>query len=58
VRHGGNIASSLTSDEAEFFLEFAATAIVYTTRKVNPGNHVLDAFIAGDGLRQRLNSNL
>lgn len=35
VRHGGTIASSLTKVEAEFFLEFAASSIVYITQKMN-----------------------
>jgi hypothetical protein len=34
VRHGGTMASSLTQAEAEFFLDFAATSIVYITRKL------------------------
>lgn len=34
VRHGGTVDSGLTKDEAEFFLEFAATSIVYITRKM------------------------
>lgn len=34
VRHGGIEASSLGKAEAEFFLEFAASAIVYITTKL------------------------
>ncbi len=34
VRHGGTIASGLTKAEAEFFLDFAATSIVYITQKL------------------------
>jgi hypothetical protein len=34
VRHGGTVASGLTKAEAEFFLEFAATSIVYITQKL------------------------
>lgn len=34
VRHGGTTASNLTKAEAEFFLEFAATSIVYITQKL------------------------
>lgn len=34
VRHGGTTASNLTKVEAEFFLEFAATSIVYITHKL------------------------
>lgn len=34
VRHGGINASSLGKEEAEFFLEFAGSAIVYITAKV------------------------
>ena len=34
VRHGGTNASTLTKAEAEFFLEFAATSIVYITSKL------------------------
>lgn len=34
VRHGGTAASTLTKAEAEFFLEFAATSIVYITAKL------------------------
>ena len=34
VRHGGTTASTLTQAEAEFFLEFAATSIVYITSKL------------------------
>lgn len=32
VRHGGTTASTLTQAEAEFFLEFAGSCIVYITR--------------------------
>lgn len=34
VRHGGTNASGLAKEEAEFFLEFAATSIVYITAKL------------------------
>ncbi|MEO8491849.1 hypothetical protein [Pseudomonas sp.] len=34
VRHGGTVASALSRSEAEFFLEFAASSIVYITHKV------------------------
>lgn len=34
VRHGGIVESGLTQAEAEFFLEFAATSIVYITKKL------------------------
>ncbi|EMB4306738.1 hypothetical protein ACOKZV_001202 [Pseudomonas aeruginosa] len=34
VRHGGTVASDLTKAEAEFFLEFSATSIVYITQKL------------------------
>lgn len=34
VRHGGTSASSIGKEEAEFFLEFAATSIVYITAKL------------------------
>jgi hypothetical protein len=34
VRHGGTSQSSLGQHEAEFFLEFAGTAIVYITKKI------------------------
>ena len=34
VRHGGTTPSTLTRLEAEFFLEFAATCIVYITSKL------------------------
>lgn len=34
VRHGGTTTSNLTKAEAEFFLEFAATSIVYITQKL------------------------
>ena len=34
VRHGGTTASTLTRLEAEFFLDFAATCIVYITSKL------------------------
>lgn len=33
VRHGGTTPSTLTKAEAEFFLDFAATCIVYVTAK-------------------------
>lgn len=36
VRHGGVSPSSLTKAEADFFLEFSATAIVYITSKLKP----------------------
>jgi hypothetical protein len=35
VRHGGTTPSTLSRIEAEFFLEFAASAIVYITSKFN-----------------------
>jgi hypothetical protein len=38
VRHGGTMTSSLGKAEAEFFLEFAASAIVYITAKLKRGN--------------------
>jgi hypothetical protein len=38
VRHGGTETSSLGKAEAEFFLEFAASAIVYVTAKLKRGN--------------------
>lgn len=41
VRHGGTVASGLTKEEADFFLEFAATTIVYLTKKTKHGNHDL-----------------
>ena len=34
VRHGGTTASTLTQAEAEFFLEFAGSCIVYITQKI------------------------
>lgn len=34
VRHGGTVASGLTKAEAEFFLDFSATSIVYITQKL------------------------
>ena len=34
VRHGGTTESTLTRLEAEFFLEFAASCIVYITAKL------------------------
>jgi hypothetical protein len=34
VRHGGTNASTLGKEEAEFFLEFAGSAIVYITAKI------------------------
>jgi hypothetical protein len=36
VRHGGTNPSVLTKAEAEFFLEFAATSIIYITSKLKP----------------------
>ena len=41
VRHGGVSPSSLTAAEAEFFLEFAGTSIVYITKKVKRTEHGL-----------------
>jgi hypothetical protein len=38
VRHGGVAASSLGKHEAEFFLEFAAAAIVYIAAKLKHGD--------------------
>lgn len=38
VRHGGTEASSLSKAEAEFFLEFAASSIVYITAKLKRGS--------------------
>ena len=38
VRHGGVAASSLGRHEAEFFLEFAAAAIVYVSAKLRHGD--------------------
>jgi hypothetical protein len=35
VRHGGTVESDLTRAEAEFYLEFASTSIVYITHKLN-----------------------
>lgn len=35
VRHGGIGSSGLGKEEAEFFLEFSATAIVYITSRLN-----------------------
>jgi hypothetical protein len=37
VRHGGTSKSTIGKEEAEFFLEFAATAIVYVTAKLKRG---------------------
>jgi hypothetical protein len=37
VRHGGVAASSIGKHEAEFFLEFAAAAIVYISAKLKHG---------------------
>jgi hypothetical protein len=34
VRHGGVTNQNIAKEEAEFFLEFSATAIVYITRKL------------------------
>lgn len=34
VRHGGTVESALSQAEAEFFLEFAATSIVYITNRL------------------------
>ena len=42
VRHGGTVESALSKAEAEFFLEFAATSIVYITNRLKnrtPGSH-------------------
>lgn len=36
VRHGGTCESSLTKAEAEFFLEFSASSIVYIAAKLQP----------------------
>lgn len=36
VRHGGTEMSSLGRAEAEFFLEFAASSIIYLTTKLKP----------------------
>ena len=33
VRHGGTVESALSKAEAEFFLEFAATSIIYITNR-------------------------
>jgi hypothetical protein len=41
VRHGGTTESTLTKAEAEFFLEFAASSIVYITQKLKHGNRDL-----------------
>ena len=38
VRHGGTEASTLNQAEAEFFLEFAASAIVYLTARLKRGS--------------------
>ena len=37
VRHGGTVPSALTKAEAEFFLEFSATSIIYITSKIKHG---------------------
>lgn len=37
VRHGGTVTSGLTKAEAEFFLDFAATSIIYITQKLKHG---------------------
>ena len=39
VRHGGVNPSSLSAAEAEFFLEFAGTSILYITKKLRRGAH-------------------
>ena len=36
VRHGGTCESSLTKAEAEFFLEFSASSIIYIAAKLQP----------------------
>ena len=36
VRHGGTKASTLTKAEADFFLEFAGSSIVYISSKLKP----------------------
>lgn len=41
VRHGGTTESSLTREEAEFFLDFAASSIVYITQKLKHGDRKL-----------------
>ena len=38
VRHGGTNESQLRKEEAEFFLEFSGSAIVYITAKLKHGN--------------------
>jgi hypothetical protein len=38
VRHGGTAASTLTHAEAEFFLEFAASSIIYLTARLKRGS--------------------
>lgn len=38
VRHGGTNSSALGKEEAEFFLEFASSAIVYITAKIRRTN--------------------
>lgn len=40
VRHGGTTESKLTKAEAEFFLEFSATSIVYITQKLKHKRHL------------------
>mgnify|MGYP006150434839 CR=1 FL=1 len=34
IRHGGTVEQKIGSAEAEFFLEFAATSIIYITQKI------------------------
>lgn len=41
VRHGGTTESTLTKAEADFFLEFAASSIVYITQKLKHGGRDL-----------------
>ncbi|WP_157668865.1 hypothetical protein [Bordetella genomosp. 6] len=41
VRHGGVNPSSLSAPEAEFFLEFAGTSILYITKKLKGGGRDL-----------------
>lgn len=38
VRHGGTVESSLSKEEAEFFLDFSAAAIVYITKRLRVVN--------------------
>lgn len=38
VRHGGTTESTLTKAEAEFFIDFAASSIVYITQKLKHGS--------------------